>query len=793
MLVCHSLGWRVSSLKLVLDGLRLRAQPRMRIHSQSCTSTSQPKRVQNSCPAHMVSYAAQCRKLPCLSASVHTRMLHASARANHAQPLQSPPDGSNPLTLRSAFSYTYYSQHTHLNNTHANITGIFNLPVLKTSDGFQTFADEALRESEALRMQIAQCAPGVHVVELMDALSDTLCAVVDLAEFVRNIHPDIEFRSACEDVCRRIHAHFEELNTDTRLSDALRRVVALREFDTFDYEVQRTATLLLFDFEQSAIDGSRKEREAVQELTARVNQLGLQFVHNTQTERGRVTIPLNEARVLPAQTIARLPHVRDKKGAMSVAVHTPSYQAEMLLATSANANVRKALYTANTPESQPRREVLMGLLQARHALALTTGHASYAHKALKDTMAEQPERVTAFLTSIADAFLPERTAEMQQLSRLKHTHEHTNQGEGTTQEGLKAWDKAYYSEIRRTQTSSSVGRRGGAMSEYLELGNVFEGLADIHRNLYGVDIVPVHTLPGEVWDPHVVKLKLIEMKGAHETDSVLGYIYADLFTRSGKSDQPSQFTIRSGRRISDTEYQTPIVGLLCSLNAPSRDTPTLLQHHELSTLFHEMGHAVHCILGRTRFHHVAGTRCKIDYVEIPSIMNEFFVWDYRVLSRFAKHHRTGETVPVGLLEGLKREKQLNAASETLSQVLYALGDQVLHNATHHSHNRPVDSLTHKVTGYEHVDGSVWELYFSHMYTYGASYYTYLWSKAFANLIWQECFSANPLSREVGERYRDNMLAPGGGGKPWVMVERMLGYKPTLTHLVESVVKGHTHI
>eukprot|EP01134_Creolimax_fragrantissima_P003040 CFRG3040T1 len=682
--------------------------------------------------------------------------------------------------LRLAFSYQHISKRKE-ECTETETTGILNKQDLKSSDGFRTYADKAFKQSATLRQQIYKCEPGVQVVELMDELSDTLCAVVDLTEFVRNVHPTADYRRACEDICQRTHAHFEELNTDTKLSDALRRVTTLPEFTTYDYEVQRTANLFLFDFEQSAIDGSKKERDRVQKLTSAINQLGMQFVHATQTERGQFALPLSDASILPLPAVSQLPKTQTPDGASAVVVKTPGYAADRLLSTSSNPKVRRALYLATYPEDSARRRCLSDLLRARHFLALTTGYRTYGHKALADTMAESPDIVTKFLHEIASALTPLRVKESTMLQRLKATHEKVD-------EPLMPWDRSYYTSIARTSTRTT---QGTCISEYFELGAVMEGLADMHRSLYDIDIVLATPLKGELWDPQVVKLKVVE--GSGDSNDVLGYIYADLFHRHDKTEQPSQFTIRSGRRISDSEYQTPVVGLVCSLAPPSESLPTLLSHNELSTLFHEMGHAIHCILGRTRFHHVAGTRCKIDFVEIPSIMNEFFVWDYRVLCKFAKHYRTGETLPVSLLDGLKRDRQQTAASETLSQVLYALGDQVLHGSSSFENDRPLATLPYAITGYPHASGSAWELYFSHMYTYGASYYTYLWSKAFANLIWKDCFSTDPLSRETGTRYRKEMLAHGGGAKPWVMVENMLGYKPDLKHLVNSVVYGHTHV
>uniref|UniRef100_A0A4W6D4U6 Mitochondrial intermediate peptidase n=1 Tax=Lates calcarifer TaxID=8187 RepID=A0A4W6D4U6_LATCA len=611
-------------------------------------------------------------------------------------------------------------------------SGLFGVPELSCPAGFQVATKKALTNTEVLVEKACSCPPGVETVEAFDQLSDGLCRVADLADFVKVAHPDPAFREAAEKTCIEIGTVVEKLNTNVELCKSLKNLLDDPEVVAqLDPDTRRVAELFMFDFEISGIHLDDKLRKEAVALHVRLLDLNNEFLVGSH-------MPNRIAR----SAIPEHLHVHFAKEGSFI-------QVGGLHADSPDDLVREIAYRIYLYPNADLMVCLEELLKCRHKLAKLVGYESYGHRALKGTMAKTPETVMSFLQLLTDKLSDRYTKDFKMMRDMKKKLNPRNSE-------LMPWDHPFLSGVLRAERYNI---EPSLYSPYLSLGACMEGLNNLFSQLYGVSLMSEHPSAGEVWSEDVRKLAVV-----HETEGLLGYIYCDFFHRSDKPHQDCHFTIRGGRWCWETgQYQLPVVVLMLSLPHPTKSAPTLLTPGMMENLFHEMGHAMHSMLGRTRYQHVTGTRCATDFAEVPSILMEYFATDYRVISQFARHYETG-------------------------QIFYAVLDQIYHSKPQNrSTTEILKEMQLKFYGLPYTPNTAWQLRFSHLIGYGAKYYSYLMSRAVASMVWRQCFIQDPLNRDMGERYRREMLAHGGAKEPMLMVEGMLQRRPTIEDFVDALV------
>uniref|UniRef100_A0A673FMA4 Mitochondrial intermediate peptidase n=1 Tax=Sinocyclocheilus rhinocerous TaxID=307959 RepID=A0A673FMA4_9TELE len=590
--------------------------------------------------------------------------------------------------------------------------GLFGVPEFSSVEGFEVQLVE----------RACHCPPGVQTVEIFDKLSDRHGKHAD---FIKVAHPDPSYREAAERTCINTGTMVERLNTNVELCKSLKDLLDNKEIvSKLDPETRRVAELFIFDFEISGIhlDKKKKRKEAVN-LNVKLLDLSSQFLMSCHMPN-RI-----EKRALPEHI-----HLHFTKDGKYV-------QIGGLNADTPDDLVREVAYKVFLCPNANVMHILEKLLSCRDKLARLLGYESYAHRALKGTMAKSPEAV--FLQQITDKLSDRMQKDFEMMREMKTKLNPRNPE-------LMPWDHPYFSGVilaERFNIEPSL------YSPYFSLGACIEGLNGLFTQLYGASLLAEQPSVGEVWSEDVHKLAVV-----HETEGLLGYIYCDFFYRSDKPHQDCHFTIRGGRQLEDGQYQLPMVVLM--LNLPHHTAPTLLSPGMMENLFHEMGHAMHSMLGRTLYQHVMGTRCATDFAEVPSILMEYFATDYRVTGQFARHYQTGQPLPQSMVARLCESKKVCGASDTQLQVFYAILDQK------------------KYYGLPYVTNTAWQLRFSHLVGYGVKYYSY--------------FYKDPLNRfvkdmETGERYRREMLAHGGGKEPMLMVEGMLQKRPSIEDFVNALV------
>ncbi|EFN66772.1 Mitochondrial intermediate peptidase [Camponotus floridanus] len=423
--------------------------------------------------------------------------------------------------LATAFNSAVSSKN-HSANILKKETGLFGIPELKGEDGFDILKSRALVHVNVLIDEATNKDRKRKMVEIFDELSNTLCKVADMAEFIRVAHPDQQYVRAAENACITISGVVEKLNTHRELYDALKQVTSNGDTQVTSNIDNHVAKLFLFDFEQCGIHLPEKQRIKVVELNDYILQVGQKFM------AGAVTPRMVNADALP--DFIRQYFVTDNGQILVQGFYTDS----------SNTAVREAAYKLFLFPDKEQDYLLHELLSSRHLLAEFCGFPSYAHRAVKGSTVESPVVVKEFLDILNHNLQSKAAQDFQEMQKMKDAESHLKQE-------LMPWDTAYFiAKAKKAWLNTSTTE----FAPYFSLGACMEGLNILTQSLYGVRLESVPVLSGEVWANNVHKLAVID-----EEEGILGYIYCDFYERAGKPNQDCHFTIQGGKQLSDGSYQ----------------------------------------------------------------------------------------------------------------------------------------------------------------------------------------------------------------------------------------------
>ncbi|SGY20211.1 BQ5605_C017g08530 [Microbotryum silenes-dioicae] len=710
----------------------------------------------------------------------------------------------------------------------SNPTGLFLQPVLTTPSSFPVLAHRTTLRAQILVQRI--CDPSTYaqknfqdlaqaehaflaMVKDLDRLSDLLCGVIDLAELVRNVHPQKEWRSEANEAYEGLCAYMNELNTHVGLYQGLKSLHSILPATTPQkspelFAAYAVTTPFLRDFEKSGIHLPSLQRTKFVDLSTEILQLGRKFLINAGEPREGVQVGVKELEDGFGNAFARR-ILGEEAQANAVGVVDPiSWEGRVLARQHPSSELRKRLYLAtHRAPDQSHLDTLDDLLIKRGELARLVGRNSWGQIVLEDKMAQDPENVMGFLDAL-DAH--NRPLAQKDLQRLQHVKRQIEGGEGR----IDAWDRDFYSDLVNQRPSPIPD-----LAPFFSVGSCFFGLSKLFERIYGIRFEPEEMRQGEGWDSSVRKLRVVD-----DQEGEIGTIYCDLFAREGKQPGAAHYTVRCSRRVDDDRpeadfggkefvdlpsgervykaqaeeglldvpsvewngregrYQQPIVVLVCAFGMEEewqKATRTCLQWHEVETLFHEMGHAIHSMIGRTSYHNVSGTRCATDFVEFPSILMEHFITSPSVLDLFAHHPASGRPIPRSILNQMLVDRSTFSALETTSQIMMAALDQRYHSGIVKDGFSSRDQLATVMKRYHVLPLSSdvqadWHLTFGHLFGYGATYYSYLFDRAIAAKVFGQKFAEDPLNREKGEELKKSVLRWGGGKEPWGMIGELVG-------------------
>ena len=576
-----------------------------------------------------------------------------------------------------------------------------------------------------------------------------------MSGFLSYVSTDKQFRDAANDLQMQISQYMVDVATRRDVYKAIREYTDTNP--RLDPVQAKLVKEMLIGFKNSGMDLNDADLEKFKALNKEKAEYIIKFDKNIQEYKDPLAVTQEQLQGLGEDYIQKLSKTDD--GKYLVTLDYPDYVPFMQNADDEQA--RKELeFKFNRRGGQENVDLLEKTLTLRREIARLLGYKNHAELRLEDRMAKNPKTVMAFLKDLQKKLKPLGKKEDKEMIAYK------NSKTGKNSRTLYSWESGYWSNKFRKENLELDSEK---IKEYFPSQVVIDGMLDLFGGVFGITFEPVD-IP--VWHPDVKAFK-IKDKASGE---LVAYFYMDLYPREGKYKHAACFGLVEGEEKQDGTYQIPFVAIVANLNKPSGDTPSLLKHSEVETLFHEFGHVLHNALTKAKYSAFSGTSVSWDFVEAPSQMLERWAWDPQVLKKISKHYKTGEALPDDLIKRMIAAKNFGAGGMYLRQDFFAQYDMTLHTAdTTPDTTKLYFELTKKIRGLPLTKGTIPQASFGHiMGGYDAGYYGYLWSEVIAEDFFGEFKKNGIFNPETGLKFRREILEKGGTLDEEKMVENFLG-------------------
>ncbi len=584
-------------------------------------------------------------------------------------------------------------------------------------------------------------------------------------------------REAYNRVQPKASAFFSSLSLNAELYAALKEFAETDEAKGLDPIRARFLLKTLDDFRRHGAELDDAGKERLGAINVALSEKTTKFAQNVLDETNAFDLVItDEAKLagLPpsARSAAKQSAEQKDKEGWRFTLHAPSYIAVMTYLD--DASIREQLWQAyNTRASSgehDNRGLICEILELRREKATLLGYADFADLILEDRMAKSGAKASAFVDDLRERTKPAFEREEREL------HEFRKELEGADAPVLEPWSIGYYAEKQR---KARFDFDDEVLRPYLQVDAVLKGLFEIAERLYGVRI---EEREAPTWNDDV------RCYGVFDGDHLMAAFYVDLFPREDK---------RGGAWMNALSYgptpDTPHLGLFCAnVSEPIGDEPALLTHREVETLFHEFGHLLHHALSEVPLRSLGGTNVAWDFVELPSQIMENFCWERVSLDLFARHHETGEPIPEELFQKLRASRTYREATAQMRQLGFGTVDLRLHRTFDPSAGPEAAMALAREILEAHAPASYPDDYamicgFTHLFAspvgYAAGYYSYKWAEVLDADAFTRFLEADVLSAEVGQHFREAILAKGDSADPDALFREFMGRDPSLDALL----------
>lgn len=415
---------------------------------------------------------------------------------------------------------------------------------------------------------------------------------------------------------------------------------------------------------------------------------------------------------------------------------------------------------ASQGDEMDNSELVNKIVALRHERAQLLGYDNHAHFVLEERMAGDASKVASFLDNLLDASLPVAKRELEELQ------EFANSMGGPAK--LERWDIAYYAEKLKKERYEVDDEM---LKPFFQLEKVIDGVFAVATKLYDIIFVEDTTIPK--YHKDVITYRVEDGNGRH-----IAVFYADFFPRAGKRNGAWMTSFR-GQSISNGKEQRPLVSIVCNFTKPGKTTPSLLTFNEVTTLFHEFGHALHGMLAEGKYESLTGTSVYWDFVELPSQIMENWVFEKECLDLFAKHYETDEKISEELIERIKKSANFMEGYQTLRQISFALLDMAYHGEIP-GNIADIKAFEQEIMGkvslVPAIPNTSFSTSFGHIFQggYSSGYYSYKWAEVLDADAFEYFKEKGIFNKEVANAFKKFVLSAGGVEHPMELYKKFRG-------------------
>ncbi len=615
-----------------------------------------------------------------------------------------------------------------------------------------------------------------NTIEALEYSGELLNKVSEVFYNMNSANTNPEIQAIAKEIAPMLSKHSDDIMLNTLLFARVKEVYNQKDKLKLNTEQSRLLEETYKNFIRSGANLAPKQQEELRKINQELSVLTLKFGENTLAETNKFKLVLRsdeELAGLPTGIIEGAKQAAKESGEEGYlfTLHNPSVMP--FLQYSMVRDNREKMFIAyssrgNNNDGLDNKDIINKIVNLRLKKANLLGYSSHSDFVLEESMAKKPLNVYKLLNELWGAALPVTQQELAELNDIASRDNIVD---------FKTYDWRFYAERLRKEKYNLDEEE---LRPYFELNNVKDGIFYLSNKLYGLSFVERKDIPK--YHNDVVVYEVLDQDKSH-----LGVLYMDFFPRESKrggawmSDFRAQY-IKEGKMIN------PVISIVGNFSKPTPDMPALLTFDEVSTFFHEFGHALHGLLSKCTYRSLSGTNVPRDFVELPSQIMENWATEPEMLKVYAKHYNTKQIIPDELVKKIIESQHFNQGFATTEYLAASFLDMAYHTLSKPQEIN-IEAFEKKILDslglIPQIISRYRSTYFNHIFSggYSSGYYSYIWSEVLDSDAFQAFKEKGIFDKQTSESFRKNILEKGFTDDPMQLYKNFRGKEPSIEPLL----------